>query len=83
MTETIIFHDDNKSGSNRLACYKSCFQQQLKNLGDRAVAYLNVDIAVEGMQALSAAGVPLLYDIVYDAAKKVSMAHIIKVASFL
>jgi len=48
-------------------------QQQLKILGDRAVAYLNVDIAVEGMQALGASGVPLLYDMLYNATKKVSI----------
>lgn len=50
-------------------------EQQLKILGDRAIAYLNVDIAVEGMQSLRAAGVPLLYDILYDASKKINSAN--------
>lgn len=49
-------------------------EQQLKILGDRAVAYLNVDLSVEGLQSLRAAGVPLLYDVVYNASKKVPSA---------
>ncbi len=44
----------------------------MKNLADRAVVYLNVDIAVEGQESMRAKGVPLLYSILYDVAKRVS-----------
>ncbi|ROT78135.1 hypothetical protein C7M84_003149 [Penaeus vannamei] len=42
-----------------------------KQLADRAVAYLNVDMAIEGNYTLRTKGVPLLYDSVFEAAAKV------------
>ena len=46
-------------------------QHYWKNLGDRAVAYLNVDLSLEGNAALRARALPILYDFVYDVAKRV------------
>lgn len=48
---------------------------QVKNLADRAVVYLNVDIAVEGQESMRAKGVPLLYSILYDVAKRIPSAN--------
>ena len=42
-----------------------------KVLGQRAVAYLNVDILIEGMDFLRFKSSPLLHTMIYDAAKKV------------
>jgi len=47
----------------------------VKNLADRAVVYLNVDLAVEGQESMRAEGVPLLYSILYDVAKRVSYTN--------
>ncbi|XP_025105253.1 putative N-acetylated-alpha-linked acidic dipeptidase [Pomacea canaliculata] len=52
-------------GSNEWA------EQYVKSLGARAVAYVNIDIAVEGNNSLRAAGTPLMYRALYEAAKKV------------
>ncbi|KAH3845996.1 hypothetical protein DPMN_088291, partial [Dreissena polymorpha] len=52
-----------------------------KVLGARAVAYLNVDIAVEGNFSLRALGTPLLYQSVYSAARKVSNPNQAEVAA--
>jgi len=46
-------------------------QHYAKNLGDRAVAYLNVDLAFEGNISLRARALPILRDFVYDVAKRV------------
>ncbi|XP_061183780.1 N-acetylated-alpha-linked acidic dipeptidase 2-like [Saccostrea echinata] len=46
-------------------------EQYVKNLGSRAVAYLNVDIAVQGNYSLRSLGTPLLNSVIYDATKKV------------
>jgi len=43
----------------------------VKNLGDRAVTYLNVDLSIEGGVALRARALPILRDFVYDVAKRV------------
>ncbi|XP_060559269.1 N-acetylated-alpha-linked acidic dipeptidase 2-like [Ruditapes philippinarum] len=42
-----------------------------KTLGARAIAYLNVDIAVEGNFSLRALGTPLIFKSLYEATKKV------------
>ncbi|KAL3873956.1 hypothetical protein ACJMK2_037032 [Sinanodonta woodiana] len=42
-----------------------------KSLGARVVGYLNVDIAVQGNATLRALGTPLLFNITYEAAKRV------------
>ena len=47
------------------------FQEQVKILSDRAVAYLNVDLAIEGNASMRAKGTPLLYNILYKVAKDV------------
>ena len=49
------------------------FQQHVKILHERAVAYLNVDVAVEGNYTLTGQGVPLLQDAIFTVAKKVIM----------
>ncbi|KAL4238330.1 hypothetical protein ACF0H5_003040 [Mactra antiquata] len=43
-----------------------------KSLGPRAVAYLNVDIAVEGNFSLEAEGTPMVYTSLVQASKKVA-----------
>ena len=48
-------------------------QNYLKTLGDRAVAYLNVDIAVSGTDYLKLSTVPILHHLVDDVAKRVRM----------
>lgn len=48
------------------------FQNYLKNLLDRAVIYLNVDLSVEGQDSMRARGVPIVTDLLYDVAKKVN-----------
>ena len=45
----------------------------MKTLGERAVAYLNVDMTFEGNHTMRARGVPILYDLLYDVAKGVSV----------
>ncbi|KAL5009287.1 hypothetical protein ScPMuIL_014868 [Solemya velum] len=46
-------------------------EEYIKNLGNRAVAYINLDIAVMGNHTLRGLGSPLLYTAMYDAARKV------------
>nr|KAG5710646.1 hypothetical protein BaRGS_035048 [Batillaria attramentaria] len=46
-------------------------EQYVKSLGARAVAYANIDIAVQGNYSLRALGTPLLYRSIFEAAKKV------------
>ncbi|MGH0181030.1 UNVERIFIED_CONTAM: hypothetical protein FKN15_005786 [Acipenser sinensis] len=46
-------------------------EELVKILGTRAVAYLNVDIAVEGNTTLMASGTPNLYKLLHESAKKV------------
>nr|XP_015205974.1 PREDICTED: putative N-acetylated-alpha-linked acidic dipeptidase [Lepisosteus oculatus] len=46
-------------------------EELIKTLGNRAVAYLNVDIAVEGNATLIAAATPNLYKLLCESAKKV------------
>ncbi|XP_041370396.1 putative N-acetylated-alpha-linked acidic dipeptidase [Gigantopelta aegis] len=46
-------------------------QHYIKNLRERAVAYLNIDIAVQGNYTLRATGTPLLIRAMFDATKKV------------
>ncbi|XP_052768673.1 N-acetylated-alpha-linked acidic dipeptidase 2-like [Mya arenaria] len=52
-----------------------------KILQARAVAYLNVDIAVEGNSTLRALGTPLLYRSLYSATKKVPNPNSTEVAA--
>lgn len=42
-----------------------------KQLADRAVAYLNVDMAIEGNYTLRTKSAPLLYQVIYESAKKI------------
>ncbi|CAL4210621.1 unnamed protein product, partial [Meganyctiphanes norvegica] len=42
-----------------------------KQLADRTLAYLNVDMAIEGNYTLRTKSAPLLYDIVFEATKKI------------
>ncbi|XP_048259623.1 N-acetylated-alpha-linked acidic dipeptidase 2-like [Haliotis rufescens] len=46
-------------------------EQYRKNLRERAVAYVNVDISMQGNDTIRALGTPLLYRATYEAAKKV------------
>ncbi|KAF2349679.1 Transferrin receptor-like dimerization domain [Trinorchestia longiramus] len=46
-------------------------EQFSKQLQDRAVAYLNVDMAIEGNFTLRTKSAPLLYDVIYNATKQV------------
>lgn len=46
-------------------------EQYVKNLASRAVAYLNVDIAVQGNYSLRSLGTPLLNSVIYDSTKKI------------
>ncbi|XP_067685762.1 N-acetylated-alpha-linked acidic dipeptidase 2-like [Haliotis asinina] len=46
-------------------------QKYVKNLLNRAVAYLNVDIAVEGNYTLDVMGTPILYQTAVEATKRV------------
>ena len=47
------------------------FQEFQKILGERAVAYLNVDGAVSGNYTVRMKSTPLLYSAIYEAAQKV------------
>lgn len=40
-------------------------------MADRAVAYLNVDLALIGVESMKAKSVPLLHSVLYESAKKV------------
>ncbi|CAL1542368.1 unnamed protein product [Lymnaea stagnalis] len=46
-------------------------EQYVATLRERAVAYINVDIAVDGNDTLKTGATPLMYNIVYEASKKV------------
>lgn len=46
-------------------------EQYVKNLGTRAVAYLNMDMAIEGNYSLRILATPLMQSVVYDATKTV------------
>jgi len=50
-------------------------EDSVKNLASRAVAYLNVDLSVEGQVSMKAKGVPVLYNLLYDVAKKIPSAN--------
>jgi len=45
------------------------------NLFHRAVAYLNVDLSVEGQASMRAKGVPILYDFLYNISKQIPSAN--------
>ena len=47
-------------------------EQYVTTLRQRAVAYVNVDIAVMGNDTLEASATPLMHDLIYDAAQKVA-----------
>ncbi|XP_047486608.1 putative N-acetylated-alpha-linked acidic dipeptidase [Penaeus chinensis] len=42
-----------------------------KQLADRAVAYLNVDMAIEGNYTLRTKSAPLLYQVIYESARRI------------
>uniref|UniRef100_A0A0B7B9R7 Peptidase M28 domain-containing protein n=1 Tax=Arion vulgaris TaxID=1028688 RepID=A0A0B7B9R7_9EUPU len=46
-------------------------EQYVSTLRERAVAYINVDLAIEGNDTLQALATPLMYNIIHDASKKV------------
>ena len=46
-------------------------QDHIKILEDRAVVYVNLDIAIDGNFSMSGGGVPLVYEAMYDVAKRV------------
>ncbi|XP_030070036.1 glutamate carboxypeptidase 2 isoform X2 [Microcaecilia unicolor] len=46
-------------------------EEMNKILGSRAVAYLNVDLAIEGNATLVARGTPILHNLIYESSKKV------------
>lgn len=46
-----------------------------KLLSDRVVAYLNLDVAVQGNQTLYAFGVPVLHQLLYDVTKSVTVPN--------
>ncbi|XP_071079365.1 N-acetylated-alpha-linked acidic dipeptidase 2-like [Haliotis cracherodii] len=46
-------------------------EEYRKTLHERAVAYINIDVAVQANFSLSTSGAPLMYKALYDAAKKV------------
>ncbi|GFO21487.1 N-acetylated-alpha-linked acidic dipeptidase 2 [Plakobranchus ocellatus] len=46
-------------------------EQYVSTLRERAVAYLNIDIAIRGNDTLKASSTPLMHNIVYEASKKV------------
>ncbi|ELU12569.1 hypothetical protein CAPTEDRAFT_201615 [Capitella teleta] len=50
-------------------------EQFTKPLGERAVVNLNLDMAFEGNASLRGLGVPILYDAMYDVARKVPSAN--------
>lgn len=47
-------------------------EQFAKQLSDRTVAYLNVDMAIEGNYTLRTKSTPLLTDVVFESAKKIA-----------
>ncbi|WAR23314.1 NALD2-like protein [Mya arenaria] len=56
-------------------------EQYIKPLSGRAVAYLNVDTALEGNYSLRALGTPLLYQPLYSAAQKVPNPNTSEIAA--
>ena len=50
-------------------------KEQVKILSDRAVAYLNVDLAIEGNVTMRAKATPLLYSLLYKVAGSVSFTY--------
>ena len=50
------------------------FQEHVKILSERAVAYLNIDIAIQGNFTVRGGGVPLLEEAIYTVAKKVRIS---------
>ncbi|XP_046364744.2 N-acetylated-alpha-linked acidic dipeptidase 2-like [Haliotis rufescens] len=56
-------------------------EQYRKNLKERSVAYINVDISVYGNYSLRASSTPLMYRATYEAAKKVPNPNPAEVAA--
>lgn len=56
-------------------------QEFTKNLGSRTVAYLNVDISVEGNYTFRLKSTPTLYESVFSATKRVSMDSVILIST--
>ncbi|KAK4318413.1 hypothetical protein Pmani_010582 [Petrolisthes manimaculis] len=52
-----------------------------KQLSDRAVTYLNVDMAIEGNYTLRTKSTPLLIDAIYESAKKIPNPDVDEVAA--
>jgi hypothetical protein len=50
-------------------------QKYLKNLLDRAVVYMNVDLSFAGQSSMTALGLPILTDFLYDVAKRIKSAR--------
>ncbi|KAK6181051.1 hypothetical protein SNE40_008990 [Patella caerulea] len=56
-------------------------EEYIKNLKERTIAYINVDISVEGTHSLRTLSVPLLYRAAYDAAKLVENPNATEIAA--
>jgi len=58
---------------NVLRCQLVSLQDYVKLLTDKAVAYLNVDYVLEGNSSMTVGAMPTLYDVIFNATKKVSL----------
>ena len=54
------------------------FQEHGKILSERAVAYLNIDIAIERNYTIRGEGVPLIEEAIYTVAKKVNIGNCVR-----
>ena len=52
------------------------FQERVKILSERAVAYLNIGIAIQGNFTVIGGGVPLLEEAIYTVEKKVKITSV-------
>lgn len=50
-----------------------CIQQYIKPLMQKAVVYVNVDWSTQGNYSMIGGGLPIVYDAIYDASKKVCL----------
>lgn len=69
----MTYHNLSSTNSSQSSMVlKPRFQHFPKVLSQRAVAYLNIDLLIEGMDTLRYKSTPMLYDVAYRAAKKVT-----------
>ena len=62
----------NETNQRLHLCQILKFQEKLRLLRNKAVAYLNLDIIVTGHNVLNVAANPVLHDLIYESAKEVS-----------